>query len=119
MFKHRPKEIMNKDIRERRVEEAECVRTLGNQISSFQKREKDRIAKTERIRGAGIRGLVGEAEEELLHLFLPCYLFHCYHVNSGSIISGLNYFNDFVIILPVCTLLRLLFIVHIPGKLRS
>lgn len=54
-------------------------------------------------------------EGELVHLFLPCHS-HYHQANVSPIIFSLNYFNDFLIILPVSTLWHLPFTVHIQGN---
>lgn len=59
-------------------------------------------------REPGVEVSLERWEGELLHLFLPCHP-PCHHANLRPSISGLNYFDDFVSILPVCTLLHLPF----------
>jgi hypothetical protein len=53
-------------------------------------------------RGGGKVGEAGRGTTSLPSV-LPLS-FHCLHANSGPIILGINYFNDFVILLPVYAL---------------
>lgn len=67
-------------------------------------------AARDEVRGAGVGAGLEEGKGPPV-LFAPFHSY-CRHADLSPVISGLNFFSDFGIVLPVCTLLNLPVAVH-------